>query len=337
MTLAILPTMGWAQNSIFTLKATVDGIPASTKAYLSYEIRGKFVIDSAMMDSGSFIFRGIIPYPLKAQLLLDRNGVGLTRLGNSPDVLIFFLDKGEIDLSSTDSIKNSIITGSRINALYIKYKAFIAGPTENKKERQLQYIKLNPSSEFSLGALHEIAGSDIDVVSIEPLYNGLSDNIRNTIAGKEFAKSLEAARATSVGAMAPVFTQSDVNGKPVSLADFRGKYVLLDFWASWCGPCRAENPNVAKVYQQYHDKNFAVLGVSLDRPGKKDAWLAAIKADGLDWTQVSDLNFWDNQVAKQYGIGSIPKNFLIDPTGKIIAKNLRGEELREKLAEILPG
>jgi peroxiredoxin len=146
---------------------------------------------------------------------------------------------------------------------------------------------------------------------------------------------MNAASATAIGAMAPVFTQEDVDGKAVSLADFRGKYVLLDFWASWCGPCRRENPNVVKVYQQYNDKNFTIIGVSLDQPGKKDAWLAAIKADGLDWTQVSDLKFWDNAVAKQYGVKAIPQNYLIDPMGKIIAENLVGQELENKLRELL--
>ncbi|MGI4806343.1 MAG: peroxiredoxin family protein, partial [Janthinobacterium lividum] len=134
---------------------------------------------------------------------------------------------------------------------------------------------------------------------------------------------------------APDFTQNDPEGKPISLSSFKGKYVLLDFWASWCGPCRQENPNVVKVYNQYKNKNFTVLGVSLDRPNGKDAWLKAIKDDGLTWNHVSDLQFWNNQVAKLYSIQSIPGNFLIDPTGKIIAKDLRGEELEQKLAQLI--
>lgn len=129
------------------------------------------------------------------------------------------------------------------------------------------------------------------------------------------------------------FTQNDINGKAVKLSDFKGKYVLLDFWASWCGPCRAENPNVLKAYNQYKDKNFTILGVSLDEKG--DAWQKAIKDDALPWMQVSDLKGWQNEASSKYGISGIPANFLINPEGIIIAKDLRGEDLETKLAEVL--
>jgi peroxiredoxin len=322
-----------------------------------------------MSDKGSFEFHGTVPYPLKAQIWLDHQGIGITKLGKNADVLTLFLDKDVISINAPDSIKNSVITGSRINAEYIKYKAFIAKPvqemaaisveeaaisadqtdqerlielkdrfqkaSDEKQALQYQYIQQNPKSEFSLGALHEVAGPNINVTTIEPIYNSLSADIRNSTAGQQFAAAIATARGTAIGSMAPVFTQNDVNDKAVSLSDFRGKYVLLDFWASWCAPCRAENPNVVKAYQQFKDKNFTVLGVSLDRPGKKEAWLAAIKADGLTWTQVSDLKFWDNSAVKLYGINGIPQNFLIDPNGKIIGKNLKGDELEQKLSEVL--
>lgn len=139
--------------------------------------------------------------------------------------------------------------------------------------------------------------------------------------------------AVKVGQVAPDFTLPDPSGKMISLSSFRGKYVLVDFWASWCGPCRQENPNVVKAYQQYKGKNFTILGVSLDKT--KDKWQEAIKADGLAWSHVSDLKFWDSAVVPLYGLNAIPTNFLLDPQGKVIASNLRGPALEAKLQEVL--
>jgi peroxiredoxin len=131
----------------------------------------------------------------------------------------------------------------------------------------------------------------------------------------------------------PDFTQNDQNGKPVRLSSFKGKYVLVDFWASWCGPCRAENPNLVKAYNTFKSKNFTILSVSLDN--NKDKWLEAIKKDVLTWTHVSDLKYWQNEVAVQFGIQSIPASFILDPTGKIIGRDLRGADLDTFLSKNL--
>ena len=369
MALGLVPAAVWAQSSNFTLTAKVGQIAAPAKAYLIYRSADKLLTDSAAVDNGAFKFMGTATDPIRAQLVLDHKGEGLAKLGRDADMVIVYLEKGDISLTANDSVKNAMFTGSKLNDENKAYKALTQAPDkdiamlnaeyssapedkkndqdfkdglqarynkimETKHTLQQQFIRQYPDSYISLLVLMEQSGNDIDVATVEPVYKSLSASVRNTAAGLEFAKAIDAERTTAVGAVAPVFTQNDVNDKPVSLTDFRGKYVLVDFWASWCGPCRGENPNVVKAYNQYKDKNFTVLGVSLDRPGKKDDWLAAIKADGLVWTQVSDLKFWDNDVAKLYGIKSIPQNYLLDPTGKIIAKNLRGDELNKKLAAL---
>jgi len=369
LALGLVPAAVWAQSSNFTLNAKVGQTAAPAKAYLIYRSAGSVVTDSAAVDNGAFKFTGTATDPIRAQLVLDHKGEGLAKLGRDADMVIVYLEKGDISLTANDSVKNAMFTGSKLNDENKAYKALTQAPDkdiamlnaeyssapedkkndqdfkdglqarynkimETKHTLQQQFIRQYPDSYISLLVLMEQSGNDIDVATVEPVYKSLSASVRNTAAGLEFAKAIDAERTTAVGAVAPVFTQNDVNDKPVSLTDFRGKYVLVDFWASWCGPCRGENPNVVKAYNQYKDKNFTVLGVSLDRPGKKDDWLAAIKADGLVWTQVSDLKFWDNDVAKLYGIKSIPQNYLLDPTGKIIAKNLRGDELNKKLAAL---
>jgi peroxiredoxin len=168
---------------------------------------------------------------------------------------------------------------------------------------------------------------------MEQHYNSLAENVRTSNIGKSLAEQIAQSKIGAIGTEAMDFTQNDPEGKPISLSSFRGKYVLIDFWASWCKPCRVENPNVVKAYNKFSSKNFTVFGVSLDR--EKEPWIKAIEKDGLVWPQVSDLQFWQNSAAVLYRVQGIPQNFLIDPNGKIVAKNLRGEELEAKLCELL--
>ncbi|HEY0273218.1 MAG TPA: TlpA disulfide reductase family protein, partial [Chitinophaga sp.] len=194
------------------------------------------------------------------------------------------------------------------------------------------FLQKNPASPIALYVLNNYAGYDINVAEVEPLYAKISPAAKATPSGKDFAERLAVARKTAVGQPALTFSQPDTTGKEVSLASFKGKYVLVDFWASWCGPCRAENPNVVKAYNTYKDKGFTILSVSLD--DSKTKWEDAIAKDGLLWTHVSDLKGWKNAVAEQYGIRAIPQNLLLDAEGKIIGKNLRGDALDKKLGEV---
>ena len=198
-----------------------------------------------------------------------------------------------------------------------------------------KFAEKHPTSQVSLDQLTQYAIGNKTPDIIEPIYTLLSQSLKKSPAGIELASRIKGMRSSDIGDDAPIFTLPDTNGHDVSLSDFKGKYVLIDFWATWCSPCMAEMPNVAKAYSQYKDKGLEIIGVSLDRPDSKSLWLKVIKRDHLDWIQLSDLNWWNSKAALLYNINSVPANFLIDPKGKIIAKNVRGEALQSKLAELI--
>jgi peroxiredoxin len=367
--LAVLPIVAQAQIN-FTLTGKIGAKSAPAKAYLLYQNGGQIVTDSAQIEDGNFKFTGTIQEPVPARLIIDHKGAGFAKTTPASDMEMIYLEPGAIRILSNDSLKNARIPGSPINQEYAEYKKIIRpaeqmldkvskknmlataeqkkdpafqkemeaaynGAGAYRKSLQHKFVKVHPNSFVSLIVLREAGGSVINVQETEPIFNRLSARVKQSIVGREYKALLEKQKAVRVGQQAPLFVQNDPDGKPVRLADFKGKYVLIDFWASWCVPCRAENPHIVKAYNQFKDRNFTVIGVSLDRPGRAADWMKAIKADGLEWTQVSDLKYWQNEVAQLYGIKSIPQNFLVDTSGKIIALDLRGDELEKKLSELL--
>jgi peroxiredoxin len=249
-------------------------------------------------------------------------------MGNSPQLAGYYNIKGEIQA----------VASKRDTAAVNKLKPKLNQLDSIRKVLALNWIDTHRNSSVCAFILHSpfeplsrSLNRDEEIAIINKLSPEAKDN--GIIKAMEYDFNID--NIAGVGITAPDFTQADTSGKPVSLKDFRGKYVLLDFWASWCGPCRAENPNVVKAFNKYQAKGFTVVSVSLDRPGKKEDWMKAIHNDHLTWTNVSDLKFWGNAVAKLYDINAVPSNFLIGPDGKIVAKNLHGDDLDKALDKLL--
>jgi peroxiredoxin len=305
--------------------------------------------DTVAVKNGKFIWNVAMAHPQKVYVLFPNR------------MIEFFAERGNIKITgNVDSLDQLKITGSKTQdeaeaferslkditdqemPLYQKWgkgskeeqmalEAKVDELRMQKRARANQYIAAHPKSAFSVSLVSDRAmmGAYNDVKTI---YDQLDASAQQTTTGKQIAKRLTVLQRSTIGEPMLNFTQNNTEGQPVRFADFKGKYVFVDFWASWCGPCRAENPNVLKAYNQYKNKNFTVIGVSLDDNGEK--WKKAIKDDNMPWTQLSDLKGWKNEVSTYYGIMGIPSSLLIDPQGKIIAKDLRGVALHKKLEEI---
>lgn len=223
--------------------------------------------------------------------------------------------------------------------LYTKRKNMIT----ELNEYAFDFIKERPNSQFSLILLESImVGKNQNIEKFKESVNTLSSVINQSPENKLIGRKIESfiymnesKARVNIGKVAPDFSAPTPDGKQLALNDIKGKATIIDFWASWCRPCRVENPNVVKVYEKYHDKGLEIISVSLDKKGQKDRWLKAIEDDNLQWHHVSNLKYWNEPVAKMYNVSSIPATFILDAEGKIVAKKLRGKALEDKIAELL--
>ena len=313
--------------------------------------------DSAQVEVGEFSFRGKLDHPQMMRLLF----------GEDLGAVQFFAENSEMKVvGNKDSLQSLEVNGSEIHNQYEQFQGKLksydkelqkAYATYRKareqedeagmKEAQEQYQALSENKRaFIKQYVHDHAQSVLapyitrrhllsfmEYDALDSLYSKLAPTVKETKYAEALKERKDVLERTQVGKPYIDFTLPDTTGTAVSLSDYVGEgYVLLDFWAAWCTPCRKENPNLVDAYQKYHEKGFEIFGVSFDR--KKEAWVQAIHKDNITWPQVSDLNYWDSKAGRMYGVRSIPANFLINSKGKIVGKNLRGEELDEKLSEI---
>lgn len=345
-------------NQGYILSGTIDGLPNGDVVLLEQRIDKEYIqIDSAISLNGTIEFTGNVNIP----------DVYYISLSGKRNKAMIFIENSQIDFwAHADTLWKPLVKGSAvhdeynafqesISEIYSKARDLYASYQEAEKagdeetaekiekemnavedeveEYQRSYLDNNPASfiaPYIVQSLHY--GKEAD--EIEALLAKLDPSLKGSTLVGNISRRVEVLKNVAVGMPAPEFAQNDSLGNPVSLSSFRGKYLLIDFWAAWCPPCRAENPNVVEAYHKYNNKGFEVLGVSLDR--SRERWLKAVQDDELVWTQVSDLKYWSNEAAALYGISSIPSNLLIDPDGMIIKKDLRGEDLHSALEELMP-
>lgn len=302
------------------LTGNVEGVETGTVYLQKFRNKSYYVIDSSEIVDGNFSFSKDVELPEIYGLSLD------TTKGS----FLLFLDENRatVVLDSANYYRNTKVEGSALHNLFVEYKS------ESDVEID-SFIKKHPSSLVSAYALYRDYSYRLSPEDIRSNIDLLDPSLRNTPYVETLEELIPTLEGVAVGNEAPDFVANDTDGNAVSFSDHIGesKYVLLDFWSSWCGPCRRENPNIVRAYEEYKDKGFDIFAVSLD--SSRDAWVAAIEKDGLDWTNVSDLLLWDSEPAELYGVRAIPSNFLIDENGVIVARNLKGEDLHNTLNELL--
>ncbi|QEM02700.1 AhpC/TSA family protein [Mucilaginibacter rubeus] len=360
------PFISTAQNNAFTIKGAIENSARGDSALMRYITpSGAHQQIATPIINGHFTFNGTVAEPVKAEISLKHKSL----TDSKDDKLEFYLMQGTTIIQGKSTIEDATVSGTRLNEEYRlyraeekffdnKYQALEAetnAATEQERKaasfKAKQHIKeaaidsayYASKRRFAENHTASIAGIlalgdyayTADYSLLQSIFNKFGEDVKASKEGRNFTAKLEKLKITAIGKILPDFAEPDADGNLVKLSSLRGKYVLIDFWAPWCTPCRAENPNVVKAYEHFHDKGFTVLGISLDGPKYRDNWLKAIKDDHLSWTQVSEFKYMNDTAAKLYGINAIPQNFLIDPEGRVIAKNLRGEALEGKLKQLL--
>ncbi|MDB5246731.1 MAG: AhpC/TSA family protein [Segetibacter sp.] len=359
--LLLFPVFSIAQTTIqptfagdFLINGTIKGLPDSTMVFLAHPGQPSNILATSYSQKGKFSLFGKVS---------DGDIYQLSFIG-FPDQYDVFLTPTQLTIAGdVKFLKKLVVTGSVAQQDYQLYNAkfeplkeklnklvatinkteegrkrdSMINVFEKHKQKVLEQVELfaksKPASPVSPFIIYVTSPISNDINALEARYESLKPVAKETFYGRELAKMIADSKIGLEGTQAVDFVQNDTANTPVALSSFKGKYVLVDFWASWCGPCRNENPAVVAAYQAYKDKNFTILGVSLDQ--NRDKWIQAIHADNLSWTQVSDLKYWQNQAAQLYKISGIPANMLIDPSGKIIGRNLRGEALAAALQKAL--
>jgi peroxiredoxin len=356
----------------FVIKGQLGQLSGPAKVYLRREgVYQGAITDSAAVKNGVFQLRGTAVLPGRAKLVLVQNRHYRRLLTGQADDVPLYLEKGTITLTSPDSLVHATVVGPALNTEFQELQRQVqpvAAPLKavlaeyfnaTPDQRQLPalrqrldalqttvepavnaitaaFIKTHPQSLISLDAIQDLGGPIPSYAVVGPLFEGLDSQVKDSPQGQVFAEQLVALKRVTVGVPAPAFRLPTSEGKLVALSDYRGKFVLVDFWASWCGPCRRDNPNLIAYYNQFKGRNFEVVGISLDEAADRAKWLKAVQDDHLPWTQLWTPDGWTQGVAPLYNVRAIPQNFLLDPTGTIIATNLHGSELQAMLARVLP-